>query len=230
MAEQVILITGGSDGLGKIMAAQFAGDGHQVIILASNEAKLKLAATSLGVDYVAADIGNYEQVQAAVDQVQKKYGRIDVLINNAGVWVEGTIDECEVNKIRQAIEVNLLGLINVSKAVVPSMRENNFGLIVNINSDAGEEYKSGKTVYCASKWGVTGFTKSLRRELESTGIRVTYVMPGRMRTNFFNKAGVDKDLQGALEPEYLARMVKYIVDLPAGVVVPSVRMESMATK
>jgi NADP-dependent 3-hydroxy acid dehydrogenase YdfG len=227
--KKIILITGGSDGLGKATATLLA-PANQVIILASNENKLKLTAGALGVDYVVADITNYEQVENAVKQVLEKYGQIDTVINCAGVWLQGELETNDAAEIAKTINVNLLGTINIAKAVVPSMKAGYHGLIINICSDAGEEHKATKAVYCASKWGVTGFSKSLRDELKSSGVRVTYVMPGRMSTNFFDKAGIEKDLQGALDPAQTADLLKYLVDLPDRVVVPEVRIEGVSPK
>jgi len=224
--KKVVLISGGSDGLGK-EAARALAVGSQVVILARNEDRLKATAAEIGCDHVVADVRDYDSVESAVNQVIKKYGQIDCLINNAGIWIEGALNLNEATAIKDAMEINALGVIYVAKAVVPVMKEKGAGLIINVISDSGLTAKKEKTVYCASKWAVTGFTKSLEAELAPYGIRVSGFYPGKMRTGFFAKKGVTKSFDNALELAPAVRALKFLVESEDDVVIPSLEIKSI---
>ena len=149
-----ILITGGSDGLGKTLAAYLSCD-NNVVILATNEEKLKEVSIQNNCKYKVCDVSNYGVVESVINEIIDEYGKIDVLINNAGLWIQDELDCNDSNRIASVVDVNLLGVINCSKAVIPSMKNNNGGLIININSQAGINHKAERTVYNATKWGVT---------------------------------------------------------------------------
>jgi len=121
----------------------------------------------------------------------------------------------------------LLGAINVSKAVTPAMKENKDGLIININSQAGINYKAERVVYNASKWGLTGFTKSLQPELAKYGIRVTDVMPGMMITDMFKKMDIEKNMANGLDTKEMARLIRFIIDTPKDVMIPEVGIKNI---
>ena len=190
---KTIVITGGSDGLGKTLTETFSKE-NNVIILATNEEKMKLVAEENNCSYKVCDVSNYEIVEKAINEIIKEYNKIDVLINNAGLWIQEELDTNDSDRIKSVIEVNLLGTINVSKAVIPSMKVNKDGLIININSQAGINHKAERVVYNASKWGVTGFSKSLQDEVAKYGIRVTDVMPGMMKTEMFSRMNIEKNI------------------------------------
>ena len=223
---KVILITGGSDGLGKTLATDLAKD-NKVIIMATSEEKLKKVSEEIGCDYYVADVTSFWEVDKKIAYLENKYSKIDVLINNAGLWIQEELDENDPDRIEEVIKVNLLGVINVTKAVVPSMKENKDGLIININSQAGINYKAERVVYNASKWGVTGFTKSLQPELAKYGIRVTDLMPGMMITDMFKKMNIEKNVANGLDTKEVARLVRFIIDTPKDVMIPEVGIKNI---
>lgn len=223
---KTIVITGGSDGLGKTLTEQLSKD-NNVIILATNEEKLKEVANNNNCLYKVCDVSNYITVEKVINEIIKDYNKIDVLINNAGLWIQEELDTNDYNRIRNVIEVNLLGTINVSKAVIPCMKRNNDGLIININSQAGINHKAERVVYNASKWGVTGFSKSLQDEVAKYGIRVTDVMPGMMKTDMFNKMNISKNMANGLDTKEVARLVKFIIDTPSDVMIPEVGIKNI---
>ena len=228
MKEKVIVITGGSDGLGKTLAGYLSREGgYQVIILSTNEDKLKTVAENYQCTYQVCDVSNYSTVENTIHKIIRQYGKIDVLINNAGLWIQEELDDNDSDRIQSVIEVNLLGTIYTSKAVIPYMKQRNKGLIININSQAGINHKAERVVYNASKWGVTGFSKSLQDEIAKYGIRVTDVLPGMMKTDMFQKMDIQKNMANGLDTKEVARLIKFIIDTPSNVMIPEVGIKNI---
>ena len=223
---KIVVITGGSDGLGKTIATSLSND-NNVIILATNEEKLKDVASKNNCSYKVCDVSNYRNVENIINEIISEYGKIDVLINNAGLWIQEELDFNDIERINSVIDVNLLGVINCSKAVIPSMKQNKDGLIININSQAGINHKAERTVYNATKWGVTGFTKSLQDELAKYGIRVTNVMPGMMKTEMFSKLNIEKNMANGVDTKEVARLISFIIDTPSDVMIPEVGIKNI---
>ena len=224
--KKVIVITGGSDGLGKALA-EFLSEKNDVIILSPSKDKLADVASTLNCDYQVCDVTDYKNVEESISKIINKYSIIDVLINNAGLWIQEELTKNDSADIKSVIEVNLLGTIYVTKAVIPAMKDNQDGLIININSQAGINFKAERTVYNASKWGVTGFTKSIQPELAGYGIRVTDVFPGMMKTNMFSKMNIEKDMGRALDTKEVARLVQFLIDTPADVAIPEIGIKNI---
>ena len=223
---KTIVITGGSDGLGKTLSETFSKE-NNVIILSTNEEKMNLVATENNCSYKVCDVSNYDAVENAIREIIEEYNKIDVLINNAGLWIQEELDTNDSDRIKSVIDVNLLGTINVSKAVIPSMKENRDGLIININSQAGINHKAERVVYNASKWGVTGFSKSLQDEVAKYGIRVTDVMPGMMKTEMFSKINIKKNMVNGIDTKAVARLIQFIIDTPSDVMIPEVGIKNI---
>lgn len=223
---KTIVITGGSDGLGKTLTEVLSKE-NNVIILATNEDKLKIVATENNCSYKVCDVSDYTVVDKTINEIIRDYNRIDVLINNAGLWIQEELEINDYNRIKDVIEVNLLGTINVSKAVIPCMKQNRDGLIININSQAGINHKAERVVYNASKWGVTGFSKSLQDEVAKYGIRVTNLMPGMMKTDMFNKMNISKNMDNGLDTKEVARLIEFIIDTPSDVMIPEVGIKNI---
>ena len=219
---KVIVITGGSDGLGKTLANDLSKD-NKVIILATNEERLKQVATDNNCIYKVCDVRDYKKVSECINEI----GKIDVLINNAGLWIQEELDYNDSNRIESVVDVNLLGVINCSKAVIPVMKENKDGLIININSQAGINHKAERVVYNATKWGVTGFTKSLQDEVAKYGIRVTNVMPGMMKTDMFKKLNIEKNMANGVDTKEVARLIRFIIETPKDVMIPEVGIKNI---
>lgn len=223
---KVILISGGSDGLGKTIAKKIL-TGNQVVILAHNRSKLEAAAKEIGCDFVEAELSDYSSLKSAVDFVISKYQKIDILINNAGIWMEGQLDENDPVKIKELIDVNTVGTIYLTKAVLPSMRQKKSGQIINIVSQDGLCAKKNRSVYHASKWAITGFTKCLQEDLSEENIRVTAINPGLIKTSLFEKSGVQRDLSEALDPEEVAALVEFVIHLKPDTSIPEVGIKKI---
>ena len=216
---KVILISGGSDGVGKETARLLSAD-HTVVILARTRETLEAAAKELQCDHAVADVTDYGQLAKAVEEIMKKHGRIDCLVNNAGLWIEGALDENGPAKIKEVMDVNALGTIYLSKTVLPAMKAQKSGLIVNVISQSGLYGKKERSVYHASKWAITGFTKSLEAEVSPYGIRVSGVYPGKICTALFEKAGVDKPMDNALNVTAVAKAIRFVVETDEDTVIP----------
>ena len=224
--KKTIVITGGSDGLGKSLTESLSKE-NDIIVIATNEEKLKRVANDNNCKYKVCDISNYNIVEKIINEIISEYKKIDVLINNAGIWIQEELDVNDYDRIQDVINVNLLGTINVSKAVIPNMKQNKNGLIININSQAGINHKAERVVYNASKWGVTGFSKSLQDELAKYGIRVTDVMPGMMKTDMFNKMNIIKNMDNGIDTKEVSKLVKFIIDAPTDVYIPEVGIKNI---
>lgn len=224
--KKVIVITGGSEGLGKAIAKQLALN-HQVIICALNEDKLKATASELGCDYFVCDVTKNEQIESMVKQVLAKHKRIDVLVNNAGLWIQGSLESNQPKEIQKLFEVNALGTILFSRAVIPAMKSQKAGWILNVISQAGFYGKAERSVYNASKWAITGFTKSLEMELAKFGIKVVGLYPGMMKTHIFKKVGIEKDTSNGLEVGEVAKIVEFIIFFDSPLTFPEIGFKNI---
>jgi short-subunit dehydrogenase len=219
---RTILISGGSDGLGKAIAARLTPH-NNVIIVSPTEDKLRATAAELGCTYRVADVRDY----ARLAQIVQEIGTVDCLINNAGLWIEGPLSVNDPQRIQDVINVNTLGTINFTKAVLPVMQQQRSGIILNVISQAGVSAKAERAVYNASKWAITGFTKSMAPELAPLGIRITGLYPGKLHTDMFKKMGLDKSMHGALEPAAVAKTVEFILSCDPPVLFTEVGLMNM---
>jgi NAD(P)-dependent dehydrogenase (short-subunit alcohol dehydrogenase family) len=187
LADRVVLITGGSRGLGLLMAREVGRLGAHVVIAARDEAELlraqrDLLAHAIDASILVADVATEEQAQRMISQVIQRHGRLDALVNNAGVITVGPIDHMTVADFEEAMATHFWGPLHTMLAAIPHMRENGGGRIVNISSIGGKIGVPHLAPYCASKFALTGVSTSLRAELARYGILVTTVSPGLMRT------------------------------------------------
>ena len=224
--KKVIVITGASDGLGKTLTESLSKE-NNVIALATTEEKLQKVAEENNCNYKVCDVSDYNQVEKCTNEIIEEFGKIDILINNAGLWIQEELEENDEKRIHAVIDVNLLGMIYMTKAVIPIMKKNQDGIIININSQAGINHKAERVVYNASKWGVTGFSKSLQDEVAKYGIRVTDIMPGMLKTDMFNKMNIKKNMENGLDTKEVARLVKFIIDTPKDVMILEVGIKNI---
>ncbi|MFO1426712.1 MAG: oxidoreductase [Steroidobacteraceae bacterium] len=180
------LITGTSSGFGREIARAVLARGGRVVATARRPESLQDLAHSAP-DRVLAlplDVQQLAQVQAAVAAAEQRFGGVDVLVNNAGYGLFGTIEHMPEAELRQLFEVNFFGLVAMTRAVLPAMRRRRRGFIVNISSVAGLRGHAGSAFYCASKFAVEGFTEALRNEVAPLGIGAIAIEPGPFRTEF----------------------------------------------
>lgn len=185
---QVWFITGANKGLGSAIAREALDNGHKVVATARKpEGIKKVLGNSPNLMIVKLDITNNEQVQSAVDAALKQFGRIDVLMNNAGYGILGYFEELSEKLIRQHIETNVLGTMKLTRAVLPSMRKQGSGWIIITTSTSGIRAVEGNSVYSASKFALEGWTEGMSIDLKPFGIQCMILEPGAFRTDFFNE-------------------------------------------
>jgi NADP-dependent 3-hydroxy acid dehydrogenase YdfG len=216
LKDKVVLITGASSGFGEAAARLFAREGCRVVLAARRIERLNLLAEEIRAEGgialpVRLDVIDQTQIDALVAVILKEYGRIDILFNNAGFgrldWLEN-LDP--LKDIDTQINVNLRGLIQVTRAVLPHMEEQRSGTIINMSSVAGRLAAPLYTVYAATKFGVRGFTEALRREVKPFGIQVCAIYPGGAATEFSQHSGNSNFKRRVKTPEWL-RMTSVFV-------------------
>jgi len=184
---KVWLITGCSKGFGRALAEQLlATTDVLVVATARNPETLKDLEARYASRLLALplDVTHFEEIESAVEKTLQRFGRIDVLANNAGYGLGGTLEECSLEDIRSIFETNVFGLMETTRAVLPTMRAQKSGHILNISSVAGLVSQPGAGMYNATKFAVEGFSESLALDLAVFGIKVTLIEPGPFRTDF----------------------------------------------
>ncbi|QWD72622.1 beta-ketoacyl-ACP reductase [Polynucleobacter sp. MG-5-Ahmo-C2] len=206
LKDKVAIITGGAKGIGFATAQRFAGEGAITIVADMNLESVKGAAAQIPkAEAYAMNVTDRASIQAVVDQVMQKHGRIDILINNAGITQDARLVKMTEAQFDSVIDVNLKGVFNCTQIIVPHMLEAKSGAIVNASSVVGIYGNFGQTNYSATKFGVIGFTKTWARELGPKGIRVNAVCPGFIATEMV-KAMPENILQDIERRSWLGRL------------------------
>lgn len=224
---KIVLITGASSGFGEDTAIQFAREGARVILAARRVERLGQIVDQINQDggdatSMPMDIGDSAQVRQLVADVLAKFGRIDILFNNAGFGRLNFLDQLDIEKdIEPQILVNLTGLIHITRLVLPSMIAQRSGHIINMSSVAGWIGTALYSIYSATKFGVRGFTDALRQEVKPLGIHVSGVYPGPAKTEFGQHIGLTRDKRKfnfprsmSMSSEYVARQVVKLAKHP----------------
>lgn len=225
---KVAIVTGASSGIGAATAIALAEEGAQVAIAARrieqlNEVAQKIAAVGGKALPIVTDVSDETQVNDLVQKVNTTLGRIDILVNNAGIGGLGTIEDSDPAEWRRQFDLNVLGLLYATHAVLPIFKAQGVGHVVNLSSVAGRVTRPGMGVYSATKWGVNAISEALRQEVHKDNIRVTIIEPGMVATEFIDNI-TDPAAKQALEarfkavtplqPEDIARAIAYAVTQP----------------
>ncbi|MGB6545819.1 MAG: SDR family NAD(P)-dependent oxidoreductase [Candidatus Acidiferrales bacterium] len=214
IAGQSALVTGGSRGIGFAVARRLGSMGAKVAICARDAQKLeesaaKLREEDIAVLPVSADVSKAGDITRLIDQVEKSMGPLDILVNNAGIGLFKPGQQATEEEWDRVLDTNLKGVFLMCRAVAPSMIRRRTGHIVNISSLAGKNAFANGAVYCASKWGLQGFSFCLAEDLRAHGIRVSVICPGSVATDFGKHEG--KDVTKLLQPEDVAHAVAMLV-------------------
>lgn len=197
---KTIFITGASSGFGQSIVSEALGRGHKIIATFRNDDEINEFNDNHNCDNAMAvmvDVTNKDQINNAVTKATEKFGKIDVLINNAGMGMFKLFEDTTHDDMYKQFDVNVMGLINMTNSVLPHMRKNKAGHIINFSSIASISSMPGMGVYCASKAAVEAFSKSLRQEVEAFNIGVTLIEPGAFDTKFFESSNFDEMKENA---------------------------------
>ena len=206
LKDKVAIVTGAAKGIGFATAKRFSEEGAKVMIADVNPDAVKAAVDLIpGSEAYIVNVTDRASIEAAVDQIMQRHGRIDILINNAGITQDARLVKMTEAQFDTVIDVNLKGVFNCAQLVVPHMLEAGKGAIVNASSVVGIYGNFGQTNYSATKFGVIGFTKTWARELGAKGIRVNAICPGFIATEMV-KAMPENILQDIERRSWLGRL------------------------
>ena len=221
---KVALITGATRGIGKEIALELAANGFDIAVNyrskqdGMEELKKEVEKNNVRCEFVKADVANFEDCESMVKETIEKFGKIDVLVNNAGITKDGLIMRMKKEDFESVIDVNLTGTFNVTRNVIPHMLKQRSGRIINVSSVVGVAGNAGQTNYSASKAGIIGFTKSLAKEVASRNILVNAIAPGFIDTDMTSvlsdavKEGINAQipLKRMGTPKEVAKVVKFL--------------------
>lgn len=183
---KTILVTGASSGIGKATAILFSEKGWNVAAIVRNPRGVQDLEMRKNMKIYQADVRNRDHIQTCIEQILKDFKKIDVVINNAGIYTTGPLELTTDEIVDNIVDTNIKGVMNVTKAILEHFRENKAGMIVNVSSIAGRAAFPFQSVYHASKWAIEGLSESLRYELKPLHIQVKVVEPGMVRTNIYD--------------------------------------------
>jgi 3-oxoacyl-[acyl-carrier protein] reductase len=216
LKDKVVIITGASKGIGKSIAFALAEEGASLALCSRNTDAInnyipELSKNSGKLSAYSCDVTKEEDIKNVVDGVLQQFGKIDILINNAGVWITDLVAESSVADFATLMGTNYMGTYMFTRYALPSMVENNKGDIINISSILGQFGAVSKSGYCASKFAVMGFSEALRNEVKKNNIRVIVVCPGTTDTDLF---GGPVDAEKSLSPDDVAETIRLALVLP----------------
>jgi NAD(P)-dependent dehydrogenase (short-subunit alcohol dehydrogenase family) len=225
-------VTGGSSGIGLAIARALGEDGYGVTLSARRPEKLEEAAERLrsaGIDVeaVPANMADEEQIVELVRRHRERFGRLDVLVNNAGVGIGGPIAECDTKKLDMQLGVNLRAIVIATRECVPMLKEagaeHRKALVVNTASIAGKSGQGWLSVYSATKFGVVGFTQALHKEHATDGIQATALCPGFVDTAMTDWVKDDVPKEEMIQPDDIAGAVRYLLSTSPACIVPEIQ-------
>jgi NAD(P)-dependent dehydrogenase (short-subunit alcohol dehydrogenase family) len=224
MAEElrgkVAIVTGGTRGIGLSIAQRLLSEGAKIFICGRNAEHLKSALATLGmqsegnVDGVAADIRRYDDCRKVVQGAAEKFGGIDILVNNAGLGYFKPVDQLTPEEWDETIQTNLSGVFYCCREAIPLLRKRGGGYIFNISSLAGVNPFAGGSAYNASKFGLNGFSEAMMQDVRHDGIRVSYIMPGSVDTDFAAARGSKTSAPWKLTGDDIAKAVVDLYKFP----------------
>jgi NAD(P)-dependent dehydrogenase (short-subunit alcohol dehydrogenase family) len=229
MAERAAIVTGGSSGIGLAIARMLLDEGHGVTVAARRPDKLEAAATELAknggeVQHVAGNMASEEAVQQVVTSHREKFGRLDVLVNNAGVGIGAPVDEIQTKFLDMQLGVNLRSYVLFYRECADLLKaagaEHGNALVINTSSIAGKSGQAWLSVYSATKHGVIGFTQAMNKELNGAGIKSCALCPGFVDTAMTDFVKGSVDAEEMIRPEDVAEAVRMLLRLSPNCVIP----------
>ena len=224
--DRAALVTGGSSGIGLAIARMLKTEGFGLTLVSRRPEKVEAAAEELGATALAADVGNAEECERLVREHRERFGRLDVLVNSAGIGIAGRVEDLPAKHFDLQLGVNLRGLFLVTQAAIPLLRETR-GWIVNLASIAGTLPTPGLATYGATKAAVIALTRSLNEELDADGVRAVALCPGFVDTPMAQWSGIAGDEM--IQPEDCAEVVRMLLRLSPRARVPQVVIERVGS-
>lgn len=217
--KKVAVITGGTKGIGYAIAESLVKDGVRVFICGRDKSELWNAIERLSIFGQAAgevyDVRSEDQVRMMIEEAHRVFGGVDILVNNAGMGIFGkTVEEIRGDEFRQTLETNLFGVFYACHYAIPMMKQRGGGYIINISSLAGQNAHPRMAAYNASKFGLNGFSEALMQEVRHDGIKVSYICPGSVNTNFGGDTPTEEK-SWQLQPEDIAQVVMDLLSMNA---------------
>lgn len=209
------LITGGSQGIGAALVKQARAAGHQVVFTGRNHALIADVEKATGAYGITADVGVDGDNVRTVDECQRRMGGIDVLINNAGTGYSAEMGSLDVDRMRSLFGTNVFGMVDLTNRIVPLMKAQASGDIINLASTSGMKGAKGATAYAASKWAIRGITQCWQAELRPSGIRVVCICPSEVQTNWMGRTG--RNNPNKLYAEDIAATIMAGLNMPSRV-------------
>jgi NAD(P)-dependent dehydrogenase (short-subunit alcohol dehydrogenase family) len=220
--DRAALVTGGSSGIGRAIARMLRDEGFGLTLVSRRAERVQAAAEELGAQAVAADVGSAEECERLVAEHRERFGRLDVLVNSAGIGIAGRVEDLPAKHFDLQLGVNLRGLFLVTQAAIPLLRESR-GWIVNLASIAGTLPTPGLATYGATKAAVISLTRSLNEELDADGVRAIAICPGFVDTPMAEWSGIAGDEM--IRPEDCAEVVRMLLRLSPRARIPQVVIE-----
>ncbi|MCD7120052.1 SDR family oxidoreductase [Limosilactobacillus agrestis] len=227
MMKKLVVITGASSGFGMALAKLFNQDGYPLLLLARRVERLEALNLSNTICRKV-DVTDREAFQKAIDDAEQQYGETDLLINSAGVMLLGDIETQNPDEWQKMLDVNVMGVLNGMRAVMPQMKKRQGGTIMNVDSLAGIEPFEHHAVYCASKYAVMGLSETARQQMAPYNVRVMRILPGAVNTELLSHttsdqikndyvAGNKAAGMGTITADDIAKSIKFAYELPQGV-------------
>jgi 3-oxoacyl-[acyl-carrier protein] reductase len=212
MPPKRFLITGGSQGIGAAVVGQAQQAGHQVVFTARDERRIQEVARQTGAHGIRADVGTAADNERTLAACRERMGGVDVLINTAGYAYRAEIGSLDLDEMRREFDTNVFGLVDITNRVVPLMKAQGGGDIINIASTSGMKGAPGGTAYSGSKWAVRGISQCWQAELRPHGIRVVCLCPSEVQTNFGGRTG--RNNPNKLYAADIAATIMAALDMP----------------
>lgn len=229
-----IIITGAGDGVGKAVATMLKNE--NLILVDIEKEKVEKVAKDLNQQAFVCDVTDVKQIKKLKEFIVKSFDKIDCLINCAGMWTKGELSQLNIDhfakindleRVKKIIDTNVFGIIAMISEISPIMISQNYGQIININSQSGVETEEFCPIYNASKHGSYAYRKAIQRDLAKHNIKITDVCPGLIKTNFYIRANdklPDEIMCFGLEPERVAETILYVMNLPHEITIPTIEV------
>jgi len=207
MERKIIIVTGATSGIGLALVHRLKDAGYNPILTGRNPEKVMNLSYKIGIPGYQLDVSDEEQIVKTVSQIKADHGPVWGLVNNAGIWLEGEFITHSTKDIRAVVETNALGTILMTHAVLPDMVSMGRGAVLNVVSTGALYTRKMISIYATSKWAIRGFTGCLEVEYAPKGVRVMGFYPGKVSSNMYKTAGIDRNLEVAMTPEQAADMI-----------------------